>query len=64
MLYRIFDPNDSGAALVTVSYNVDKDETQQATCEDIFRLSHIVSGASFLKPQKMKIQAKDLVDSY
>ena len=64
LLYRIFDPTDSGASVVTVSYNSDKDETTQASVSDTFRLNNVIMGSSFLKSQKTKIQTKELDDSY
>lgn len=64
MLYRIFDPTDSGAPLITVGYDHSKDEPVKASVADAFRISNWVHGASFVKAQKAKISNKDVNEAY
>jgi hypothetical protein len=63
LLYRIFDPTDSGSQVVVVGYCKQKNEPVKDNVKGAFNLSGWSVGSSFIKAQKMKFSNKDLNDA-
>jgi hypothetical protein len=61
LLYKIYDPQNTGMKVVTVGF--ENEEPVNKTVQEVFRLNEWVAGACFLKAQTKKLP-KDLNEAY